>query len=67
MYHEMPQKTFKYRMMNCMANNIHNTLHMTPTNDKNVGLSKIIPIDNQSCKSGLGIAPLMTFKSKFKG
>ncbi len=44
MYHEMPQKTFKYQMMNCMANNTHNTLHKTPTNDKNVGCPRSYPL-----------------------
>jgi hypothetical protein len=50
-----------------IANNTHNTLHKTHTNDKNVGSSKIIPIDNQARESGLRIAPLMTFNQSSKG
>jgi hypothetical protein len=48
-------------------NNINNTFYITPTNDGDAGLSRIIPINNEIHKSNLDTTPLRTFKSRLEG
>ncbi len=47
--------------------NINNTLYITPTNDGDASLFRIIPINSEIREFNLDTTPLRTFKSRLEG